>query len=125
MGFNFHDNQLMPTEFNSKGDLHAAASLIKSGVELKVMVNTSMQKFYWKKDDVFAHFKGKGGVPEYLVNRWEEYCANDAQRILWDIAVFEAVLRVSPGGDEYRVTIVDDTSESHNVIKVCGPYRSR
>jgi hypothetical protein len=26
-------------------------------------------------------------------------------------------LRLSPGGDEYRVTIVDDTSESHNVIK--------
>ena len=35
------------------------------------------------------------------------------------------VLRVSPGGDDYRVTIVDDTSESRNVIKVCGPYRSR
>ena len=35
------------------------------------------------------------------------------------------VLRVSPGGDEYRVTIVDDTSESHNVTKVHGPYRSR
>jgi len=35
------------------------------------------------------------------------------------------VLRVSPGGDDYRVTIVDDTSESHNVIKVCGPHRSR
>ena len=35
------------------------------------------------------------------------------------------VLRVSPGGGEYRVTIVDDTSESHHVIKVCGPYRTR
>ena len=35
------------------------------------------------------------------------------------------VLRVSPGGDDYRVTIVDDTSESHHVIKVCGPYWSR
>ncbi len=35
------------------------------------------------------------------------------------------VLRVSPGGDEYRVTIVDDTSESHRVVKVFGPYRSR
>ena len=34
------------------------------------------------------------------------------------------VLRVPPGGDEYRVMIVDDTSESHSVIKVCGPYRS-
>lgn len=35
------------------------------------------------------------------------------------------VLRVSPGGDEYRVVIVDDTSESHRVTKVFGPYKSR
>ena len=35
------------------------------------------------------------------------------------------VLRVSPGGDEYRVVIVDDSSESHRVTKVSGPYRSR
>jgi beta-lactamase superfamily II metal-dependent hydrolase len=35
------------------------------------------------------------------------------------------VLRVAPGGDEYCVTIVDDTTESHSVTKVCGPYRSR
>lgn len=35
------------------------------------------------------------------------------------------VLRVSPGGDDYRVTIVDDTSESHSVTRVFGPYRSR
>ena len=34
------------------------------------------------------------------------------------------VLRVSPGGDNYRVVIVDDTSESHNVTKVFGPYSS-
>ncbi len=93
MGFNFLDNQLKPSEFNSLGDLHAAAFLIKSGVELKVMVNTSMQKFHWKKKDVIAHFKDKGGVPEYLVNRWQEHCPNSSQRILWDIAVFEAVLR--------------------------------
>jgi hypothetical protein len=35
------------------------------------------------------------------------------------------VLRVSPGGNEYHVTIVDDTTESRNVTKICGPYRSR
>ena len=34
------------------------------------------------------------------------------------------VLRVSPGGAEYRVVIVDDSSESHLVTKVFGPYRS-
>jgi hypothetical protein len=32
------------------------------------------------------------------------------------------VLRVSPGGQEFRVVIVDDSSESHRVTKVFGPY---
>lgn len=35
------------------------------------------------------------------------------------------VLRVSPGGDEFRVVIVDDASESGQVTKVFGPYKSR
>jgi hypothetical protein len=32
------------------------------------------------------------------------------------------VLRVAPGGDSFRVVIVDDRSESHRVTKVFGPY---
>ena len=35
------------------------------------------------------------------------------------------VLRVAPGGDAFRVAVVDDTSESHRVKKVFGPYPSR
>jgi hypothetical protein len=35
------------------------------------------------------------------------------------------VLRVAPGGDSFRVVIVDDTSESHRVTKTFGPYPSR
>ncbi len=35
------------------------------------------------------------------------------------------VIRVSPGGDEFRVVIVDDSSESHKVVRVFGPYQSR
>lgn len=35
------------------------------------------------------------------------------------------VLRVSPGGGEYRVFLVDDSNESHQVSKVFGPYQSR
>jgi hypothetical protein len=35
------------------------------------------------------------------------------------------VLRVSPGGDEYRVVIVDNTSESHRVTKIFGPFKSK
>lgn len=35
------------------------------------------------------------------------------------------VIRVSPGGGEFRVVIVDDTNENHQVLKVFGPYASR
>lgn len=34
------------------------------------------------------------------------------------------VVRVTPGGDSFRVVIVDDSSESHRVTKVFGPYPS-
>jgi len=32
------------------------------------------------------------------------------------------VLRVSPGGRDFRVVIVDDSSENHRVTRVFGPY---
>jgi hypothetical protein len=35
------------------------------------------------------------------------------------------VLRVSPGGGEFRVIIVDDSNERHEVAKIFGPYESR
>ena len=35
------------------------------------------------------------------------------------------VVRVSPGGEEFRVVIVDDSSESHRVTGVFGPYQAR
>lgn len=34
------------------------------------------------------------------------------------------VIRVSPGGDQYRVLILDDTSESFRVVKTFGPFTS-
>jgi len=93
MGFNLEDGQLKPTEFNTQGDPLAAAHLLKCGVELNVMPNTTTGPFLWAKADVDAHFKGRGGVPDYLVQRWESHAPNDKQRVLWDIAVFEAILR--------------------------------
>ncbi|MDB6174004.1 MAG: ribonucleoside hydrolase RihC [Chthoniobacteraceae bacterium] len=93
MGFRYDDQRLTPTEFNTLGDLHAAAHLLKSGVELKVMHNSTLSDFFWSKAEVDAHFKGKGGVPDYLVRRWETHSPKNTQRVLWDIALFEAVLR--------------------------------
>jgi beta-lactamase superfamily II metal-dependent hydrolase len=35
------------------------------------------------------------------------------------------VLRVSPGGGEFSVVIVDNATEGHRVLKSFGPYESR
>lgn len=35
------------------------------------------------------------------------------------------VVRVEPGGNRYRVYVLDNTNESYNVLKVEGPYEAR
>lgn len=35
------------------------------------------------------------------------------------------VVRVSPGGEQYKVYVLDDTSETANVVAVFGPYESK
>jgi hypothetical protein len=35
------------------------------------------------------------------------------------------VIRVAPGGDTYKVVILDDSAESYRVTAVHGPYESR
>ena len=92
MGYDYIHGQLQTDEFNCQGDQNAAACLLNSGVELHVMAASTLRDFYWAKADVDVHFKGKGGIRDYLVNRWESRAPNSARRILWDIAVFEAFL---------------------------------
>jgi len=93
MGFIYDNNRLTTNESNCEGDLHAASVLLKSGVELNVMAASTLRRFQWSKADAVARFKGKGGVHDYLVRRWESYVPNDPRRTLWDIAAFEAFLR--------------------------------
>jgi hypothetical protein len=35
------------------------------------------------------------------------------------------VVRVAPGGDEYRVIVLDDMSDSANVVAIFGPYAAK
>ncbi len=57
------------------------------------MAYSTLLKFRWAKADASARFKGTGGIRDYLVKRWETYAPDETERVLWDIAVFEAFLR--------------------------------
>lgn len=93
MGFLYEEGRLKTNEYNCQGDLSAAACLLESGVELKIMPASALWRFQWSKAETDAHFKGKGGIKDYLVRRWESYAPNAAERTQWDIAIFEAFLR--------------------------------
>jgi inosine-uridine nucleoside N-ribohydrolase len=92
MGYNYVDGLIRTNEFNCEGDLNAASYLLTSGVELHVMPANVLNSYQWTKADIDRHFKGQGGIRDYLVKRWETHAPNDSQRVLWDTAVFEAFL---------------------------------
>ncbi|MBP7049711.1 MAG: nucleoside hydrolase [Phycisphaerae bacterium] len=116
MGYNYVDGRFQTDEFNCQGDLNAAACLPRTGVELYVMPASTLRDYQWAKANVDAHFKGRSGIRDYLVNRWESWAPTATHRILWDTAVFEAFLnpeyarleKVSMDGATVRVwTCVD------------------
>ncbi|MEZ6075583.1 MAG: hypothetical protein R3C56_07885 [Pirellulaceae bacterium] len=47
------------------------------------------------KNDVDQHLKGKGGVWDLLVGRWETFprTANQPVKVMWDVSLIEAILR--------------------------------
>ena len=47
------------------------------------------------KDDVDTHLKGRGGVWDLLVERWETFprTAGKPKKVMWDVALIEAMLR--------------------------------
>lgn len=101
LGF-WHDpevNSYDKNEFNSRND-SIAVNVIMNYPKLKVrvMTATTSQHLVFKKTTVDAHLKGKGGMPDYLVNRWETYqrwwTKKDPEKtewIMWDVAIIEAL----------------------------------
>lgn len=101
LGF-WHDvetNSYNKKEFNSRNDTLAVEVLLNTkGLDIAVMTATTSQHLVFKKSAVDAHLKGKGGIADYLVDRWETYdrwwTEKDPTKkewIMWDVAILEAL----------------------------------
>ena len=85
-----------PGIFNWKNDIHAVKAIFESDVEdLHMPARSVSVEMYLSKNDVDEHLKGKGGVWDLLVDRWETFprTANQKAKVMWDVALIEAVLR--------------------------------
>lgn len=101
LGF-WHDisiNTYDKNEFNSGNDTLAVEVLLNTkGLDLTVMTATTSQHLIFKKTDVDKYLKGKSGIADYLVRRWETYerwwTDEDPEKkewIMWDVAILMAL----------------------------------
>ena len=92
----YKDGQWGPGIFNWKNDIHAVKAIFESKVEYVHMPARSVSvEMRLSKHDVDEHLKGKGGVWDLLVDRWETFprTAHQKVKVMWDVALIEAVLR--------------------------------
>ena len=86
-------------EFNTNNDPNAVNVLLDTpGLEFNVMTASTSQHLVFLKDEVDQHLKGKGGIADYLVKRWETFNRHwqkeDPEKtrwIMWDVAIIEAL----------------------------------
>ena len=102
IGF-WHDtiNQVFDLkEFNSGNDTIAVQVLLDTeGLDFDVMTASTCQHLVLTKEEVDLHLKDKGGIADYLVDRWETYTRwwteEDPEKkswIMWDVAIIEALI---------------------------------
>lgn len=94
----YKDGKWGPGIFNWRNDIHAVKAIFESDVEYFHMPARSVSiEMKFSKQEVDDHLKGKGGVWDLLVDRWETFprTANSKEKVMWDIALIEAILRPS------------------------------
>lgn len=87
-------------EFNSGNDTLAVNHLLDlEGLQFDVMTATTSQHLVFKKEIVDKNLKGKGGISDYLVDRWDTYerwwtkeDPNKLEWIMWDVAIVETLI---------------------------------
>lgn len=86
-------------EFNTDNDPNAVNTLLNTpALEFHIMTASTSQHLVFEKTEVDWHLKGKGGIGDYLVKRWESYDRfwqkEDPEKtkwIMWDVAIIEAL----------------------------------
>ncbi len=94
-------NQYDKNEFNSGNDTIAVNVLLDHpSLDLSIMTATTSQHLVFDKKVVDKRLKGKGGIHDLLVNRWESYdrwwTEEDSLKtkwIMWDVAIIEALAK--------------------------------
>ncbi|MCK0133663.1 nucleoside hydrolase [Arenibacter sp. S6351L] len=125
LGFwhNVETNTYNKKEFNTGNDPKAVEILLNTeGLDLTVMTATTSQHLVFSKVEVDGNLKNRGGVSDYLINRWETYerwwTKEDPEKrswIMWDVAIIEALARPELSKTETFLTPTENTQRLINI----------
>jgi len=80
-------------EFNVRRDLNAFNFLLDAeGLEYHVMPVTTLFGFKFKLSEVVERHTGKGPLWELLATRWLSHSPDAEERIIWDLAMVQALM---------------------------------
>ncbi|MEM6630038.1 MAG: nucleoside hydrolase [Bacteroidota bacterium] len=130
-------------EFNTSNDPNAVDVLLNTpGLEFHVMTASTSQHLIFEKTLVDRQLKGKGGIGDFLVERWENYDRfwkkedpEKARWTMWDIALILALAAPSLATSTqvkspydnlerniYAYTSIDETAMEHMYWKNFQQY---
>ncbi len=100
-------------EFNIRNDLNAFDLLLDHPtLDLVVMSTNTVRGYQFKKSAMFAALSEAEPAEKMLQDRWEETNPEDQARILWDVALVQAVLRPELATLESAPTPPENTPRS-------------
>ena len=110
-------------EFNTGNDPKAVDILLNTkGLDLNIMTATTSQHLVFTKAEVDAQLKNKGGIADYLINRWDTYerwwTKDDPEKkswIMWDVAIIEALAHPELSKIETFLTPPENTPRLINI----------
>ncbi len=110
-------------EFNTGNDPKAVELLLNTeGLDLTIMTATTSQHLVFTKAEVDANLKNRGGISDYLINRWETYerwwTKEDPEKkswIMWDVAIIEALADPKLSKTETFLTPKENTQRLLNI----------
>lgn len=90
--FDFSSKRIKFLDFNPLMDPQAVDVLLSSDVQLHILPVSIMGQYQADFSKALSYFAGKGELGDYLIDLWREHKdGGKKQRILWDVALIQAV----------------------------------
>ncbi|MGC9343537.1 MAG: nucleoside hydrolase, partial [Bacteroidales bacterium] len=80
-------------EFNTRNDLDAVDVLLNaSGLEMHIMTANASRNLVFSREEARKYMLNKGGIWDYLLQKWEQRFPESEDWIMWDVALIEAII---------------------------------